>query len=79
MADAAPRPGPLRPDPLRPDPPRPDPPRLGPLRLGTRVSALALAQSGHVADEVSARLGRPVELPSDDEWLLPGFWSRVLD
>ena len=33
-----------------------------PLRLGTRASALALAQSGHVADEVSARLGRPVEL-----------------
>ena len=33
-----------------------------PLRLGTRGSALALAQSGHVADEVSARLGRPVEL-----------------
>jgi hydroxymethylbilane synthase len=32
------------------------------LRLGTRGSALALAQSGHVADEVSARLGRPVEL-----------------
>lgn len=24
-------------------------------------------------------LGRPIELPSDDEWLLPGFWSRVLD
>ena len=36
--------------------------RSGPLRLGTRASALALAQSGHVADEVSARLGRPVEL-----------------
>ena len=33
-----------------------------PLLLGTRGSALALAQSGHVADEVSARLGRPVEL-----------------
>jgi hydroxymethylbilane synthase len=35
---------------------------LPPLRLGTRGSALALAQSGHVADEVSTRLGRPVEL-----------------
>ena len=33
-----------------------------PLRLGTRGSALALAQSGHVAEAVSARLGRPVEL-----------------
>jgi len=33
-----------------------------PLRLGTRGSALALAQSGHVAEQVSARLGRPVEL-----------------
>ena len=32
------------------------------LRLGTRGSALALAQSGHVAEAVSARLGRPVEL-----------------
>ena len=36
--------------------------RPRPLRLGTRGSALALAQSGHVAEEVSARLGRPVEL-----------------
>ena len=34
----------------------------GALRLGTRGSALALAQSGHVAEQVSARLGRPVEL-----------------
>jgi hydroxymethylbilane synthase len=33
-----------------------------PLRLGTRGSALALAQSGHVADAVRERLGRPVEL-----------------
>ena len=32
------------------------------LRLGTRGSALALAQSGHVAEAVSARLDRPVEL-----------------
>ena len=32
------------------------------LRLGTRASALALAQSGHVAAEISARLGRDVEL-----------------
>ena len=36
--------------------------RQRPLRLGTRGSALALAQSGHVAEVVSARLGRPVEL-----------------
>ena len=36
--------------------------RPGALRLGTRASALALTQSGHVADAVSARLGRPVEL-----------------
>jgi hydroxymethylbilane synthase len=36
--------------------------RSRPLRLGTRGSALALAQSGHVADAVRARLGRPVEL-----------------
>ena len=36
--------------------------RPGTLRLGTRGSALALAQSGHVAEAVSARLGRPVEL-----------------
>ncbi|CAA9353061.1 MAG: Porphobilinogen deaminase [uncultured Frankineae bacterium] len=33
-----------------------------PLRLGTRGSALALAQSGHVATAVAERLGRPVEL-----------------
>ncbi len=33
-----------------------------PLRLGTRGSALALAQSGHVATAVEAALGRPVEL-----------------
>jgi len=32
------------------------------LRLGTRGSALALAQSGHVAASITARLGRPVEL-----------------
>ena len=32
------------------------------LRLGTRGSALALAQSGHVAAAVTERLGRPVEL-----------------
>jgi hydroxymethylbilane synthase len=36
--------------------------RPGTLRLGTRGSALALAQSGHVAEAVQARLGRPVEL-----------------
>ena len=36
--------------------------RPGALRLGTRASALALTQSGHVADAVSTRLGRPVEL-----------------
>ncbi len=34
----------------------------GALRLGTRASALALAQSGLVADSVRQRLGRPVEL-----------------
>ncbi len=33
-----------------------------PLRLGTRGSALALAQSGHVADAVRAATGREVEL-----------------
>jgi hydroxymethylbilane synthase len=33
-----------------------------PLRLGTRGSALALAQSGHVADALRERTGRPVEL-----------------
>lgn len=33
-----------------------------PLRLGTRRSALALAQSGHVADALAAASGRPVEL-----------------
>ena len=32
------------------------------LRLGTRGSALALAQSGHVADAIGERLGRAVEL-----------------
>ncbi len=32
------------------------------LRLGTRASALALAQSGHVATALTARSGRPVEL-----------------
>jgi hydroxymethylbilane synthase len=35
---------------------------LRPLRLGTRASALALAQSGHVADEVSGQAGREVTL-----------------
>lgn len=34
----------------------------GPLRLGTRASKLALAQSRTVADAVTARTGRPVEL-----------------
>ena len=33
-----------------------------PLRLGTRGSALALAQSGHVAEAITARTGREVEL-----------------
>jgi hydroxymethylbilane synthase len=33
-----------------------------PLRLGTRRSALALAQSQHVADALAAASGRPVEL-----------------
>ncbi|MFI5925968.1 hydroxymethylbilane synthase [Micromonospora sp. NPDC051543] len=33
-----------------------------PLRLGTRGSTLALAQSGHVAEAVTAATGRPVEL-----------------
>ncbi|MFB6893281.1 hydroxymethylbilane synthase [Kitasatospora sp. NPDC056327] len=33
-----------------------------PLRLGTRRSALAMAQSGMVAREVTRRTGRPVEL-----------------
>ncbi|MEX5631128.1 hydroxymethylbilane synthase [Parafrankia sp. FMc2] len=33
-----------------------------PLRLGTRRSALALAQSGQIAETLRARLGRPVEL-----------------
>ncbi|WBB66264.1 hydroxymethylbilane synthase [Micromonospora sp. WMMD812] len=33
-----------------------------PLRLGTRGSALAMAQSSHVADAVTAATGRPVEL-----------------
>ncbi|MEV1331542.1 hydroxymethylbilane synthase [Micromonospora costi] len=33
-----------------------------PLRLGTRGSALAMAQSGHVAAAVTAATGRPVEL-----------------
>lgn len=35
---------------------------LRPLRLGTRASALAMTQSGHVADALRARLGREVEL-----------------
>jgi hydroxymethylbilane synthase len=34
----------------------------GPLRLGTRRSALAMAQSGMVAERVSELTGRPVEL-----------------
>ncbi|PZG16278.1 hydroxymethylbilane synthase [Micromonospora craterilacus] len=33
-----------------------------PLRLGTRGSKLAMAQSGQVADALTARTGRPVEL-----------------
>ncbi|MBQ1049986.1 hydroxymethylbilane synthase [Micromonospora sp. C51] len=33
-----------------------------PLRLGTRGSKLAMAQSGHVAEALTARTGRPVEL-----------------
>ncbi|MFI7021418.1 hydroxymethylbilane synthase [Micromonospora sp. NPDC049900] len=33
-----------------------------PLRLGTRGSTLAMAQSGQVADALTARTGRPVEL-----------------
>ncbi|MEV0942542.1 hydroxymethylbilane synthase [Micromonospora wenchangensis] len=33
-----------------------------PLRLGTRGSALAMAQSGHVAEAITAATGRPVEL-----------------
>ncbi|NUR93152.1 MAG: hydroxymethylbilane synthase, partial [Nonomuraea sp.] len=33
-----------------------------PLRLGTRRSALAMAQSGHVAAELTRRTGRAVEL-----------------
>lgn len=33
-----------------------------PLRLGTRGSALAMAQSGQVADALTAATGRPVEL-----------------
>ncbi len=36
--------------------------RLGTLRLGTRRSALALAQSGLVAEAVTEKTGRPVEL-----------------
>ncbi|MEV4200305.1 hydroxymethylbilane synthase [Micromonospora globbae] len=35
---------------------------MTPLRLGTRGSALAMAQSGHVADALTAATGRPVEL-----------------
>lgn len=33
-----------------------------PLRLGTRGSKLAMAQAGHVAEALTARTGRPVEL-----------------
>ncbi|WP_367321536.1 hydroxymethylbilane synthase [Streptomyces sp. HUAS ZL42] len=39
-----------------------DPREKGALRLGTRRSKLAMAQSGQVADAVSAVTGRPVEL-----------------
>ncbi|MET7748164.1 hydroxymethylbilane synthase [Micromonospora sp. NPDC005367] len=35
---------------------------ITPLRLGTRGSALAMAQSGHVAEALTAATGRPVEL-----------------
>lgn len=35
---------------------------MTPLRLGTRASALALAQSGHVADALTEQSGRPVTL-----------------
>lgn len=35
---------------------------IAPIRLGTRRSALAQAQSGHVADALAAVAGRPVEL-----------------
>lgn len=35
---------------------------IGTLRLGTRRSALALAQSGHVAEAITAATGVPVEL-----------------
>lgn len=35
---------------------------VGTLRLGTRRSALALAQSGHVAEAITAATGVPVEL-----------------
>ncbi|WP_051830128.1 MULTISPECIES: hydroxymethylbilane synthase [Streptomyces] len=38
------------------------PPAAAPLRLGTRRSALAMAQSGMVAREVTRLTGRPVEL-----------------
>ena len=34
----------------------------GPIRLGTRRSELALTQSGHVADAITAASGRPVKL-----------------
>lgn len=35
---------------------------VAPLQLGTRRSALAMAQSGHVADAITAATGIPVEL-----------------
>ena len=35
---------------------------VDPLRLGTRASALAITQSGLVADLIRQRLGRDVEL-----------------
>ena len=35
---------------------------VAPLRLGTRRSALAMAQSGHVAAAITAATGRDVEL-----------------
>jgi hydroxymethylbilane synthase len=34
----------------------------GPLRIGTRASALALAQTGSMADSIAARTGREIEI-----------------
>ncbi|GIJ29335.1 porphobilinogen deaminase [Micromonospora qiuiae] len=48
--------------------------QLTPLRLGTRGSKLAMAQSGHVADALTARTGRPVELV---EVVTPGDQSTA--